>query len=198
MAATSALLEPEMPENTAMATTMTTLRPPRTRPHTRSRKATRRTDMPFTPHHQPGKHEERDGQQHVVADTRLHLLGKLHHGQDAGDRDVDQTAGRKGKRHGHGGGPDMPRPPPAWPRCRPPGVAGARVAPQHGEHCCAGRGNPGHQRGARRHAHEMEERQKPSSRRRPRAPASNRRWPAAGRWAWSGLRHYPAAGPRPR
>ena len=48
IAATSALLEPEMPENTAIATTITTLSPPRTRPHTRSRKAMRRVDMPFT------------------------------------------------------------------------------------------------------------------------------------------------------
>ena len=49
IAATSALLDPEMPENTAMATTITTLSPPRTPPQIMSRNATSRLDMPFTP-----------------------------------------------------------------------------------------------------------------------------------------------------
>jgi len=55
MAATSALLDPETPENTAMATTITTLSPPRTPPNTRSRKATRRRDIPFTPITSPAR-----------------------------------------------------------------------------------------------------------------------------------------------
>ena len=46
-AATSAILEPEMPEKTTMLRTITTFSPPRTRPTARSRSEIRRTDMPF-------------------------------------------------------------------------------------------------------------------------------------------------------
>ena len=46
-AATSAILEPEMPENSTIEVTMTTLRPPRMWPISRCRSAIRRTDMPL-------------------------------------------------------------------------------------------------------------------------------------------------------
>ncbi len=46
-AATSAILEPEMPENSTMDITMTTFRPPRIWPISRCKSAIRRTDMPF-------------------------------------------------------------------------------------------------------------------------------------------------------
>jgi hypothetical protein len=46
-AATSAILEPEMPENSTIDITMTTLRPPRIRPTARCNSSIRRTDMPL-------------------------------------------------------------------------------------------------------------------------------------------------------
>ncbi len=46
-AATSAILEPEMPENSTIDVTMTTLRPPRMCPTARCSSSIRRTDMPF-------------------------------------------------------------------------------------------------------------------------------------------------------
>ena len=54
-AATSALFEPEMPENTAIAAIITTLNPPCTRPNAMSRKAISRRDMPFTPMTRPAR-----------------------------------------------------------------------------------------------------------------------------------------------
>ena len=46
-AATSAILEPEMPENSTIDITITTLRPPRIRPTARCNSSIRRTDMPL-------------------------------------------------------------------------------------------------------------------------------------------------------
>ncbi len=46
-AATSAIFDPEMPEKITIASTMTTLSPPRSRPTPRCRSSIRRTDMPF-------------------------------------------------------------------------------------------------------------------------------------------------------
>ena len=46
-AATSAILEPEMPENSTIDITMTTLRPPRIRPTARCSSSMSRTDMPL-------------------------------------------------------------------------------------------------------------------------------------------------------
>ncbi len=46
-AATSAIFEPEMPENTTMLRTMTTFSPPRIRPTPRCSRLMMRTDMPF-------------------------------------------------------------------------------------------------------------------------------------------------------
>ena len=46
-AATSAIFEPEMPENITMDSTITTFSPPRMRPTARCSSSIRRTDMPF-------------------------------------------------------------------------------------------------------------------------------------------------------
>ncbi len=46
-AATSAILDPEMPEKMTMLSTMTTFSPPRSRPTPRCNSAIRRTDIPF-------------------------------------------------------------------------------------------------------------------------------------------------------
>ncbi len=46
-AATSAILEPEMPEKMTIDSTITTFSPPRIRPTSRSSSAISRTDMPF-------------------------------------------------------------------------------------------------------------------------------------------------------
>ena len=46
-AATSAIFEPEMPENSTMAATITTFSPPRTRPTRRCSNSISRTDMPL-------------------------------------------------------------------------------------------------------------------------------------------------------
>ena len=46
-AATSAILEPDMPENSTIDITMTTLRPPRILPTARCSSSIRRTDMPL-------------------------------------------------------------------------------------------------------------------------------------------------------
>ncbi len=46
-AATSAIFDPEMPENSTIDVTMTTLRPPRMRPTARCSSSIRRTDMPL-------------------------------------------------------------------------------------------------------------------------------------------------------
>ena len=46
-AATSAILEPEMPENSTIDITITTLSPPRMRPTARCNSSISRTDMPL-------------------------------------------------------------------------------------------------------------------------------------------------------
>ena len=46
-AATSAIFEPEMPENSTIEATITTFRPPRMRPTPRCSSSIRRTDMPL-------------------------------------------------------------------------------------------------------------------------------------------------------
>ena len=46
-AATSAIFEPEMPENSTIEVTITTLRPPRIRPTMRCKSSMSRTDMPL-------------------------------------------------------------------------------------------------------------------------------------------------------
>ncbi|MFK4686113.1 hypothetical protein ABIF39_007870 [Bradyrhizobium diazoefficiens] len=46
-AATSAIFEPEMPENSTIEATITTFSPPRMRPTPRCNSSIRRTDMPL-------------------------------------------------------------------------------------------------------------------------------------------------------
>ena len=96
-AATSAIFEPEMPENSTMDITMTTFSPPRMC-----------ADQPLQQRDQAHRHavglhqvadqdEERDGQQDEIVDAARHLLGEDDAGQGALDPDEDQRRERERK-----------------------------------------------------------------------------------------------------
>jgi hypothetical protein len=79
-AATSAIFEPEMPENSTIDSTMTTLSPPRMRrPALQQRDQADRHAVRL--HHVADQDEERDREQDEIVDAARHLLGEDHAGQ---------------------------------------------------------------------------------------------------------------------
>ena len=96
-AATSAIFEPEMPENSTMA-----------RDHHHIQAAAHAPDQALQQFDQPHRHavgfhqvanqnEKRDRQQHEIVDAARHLLGKDHAGQGALGPDEDQRRQRQRK-----------------------------------------------------------------------------------------------------
>ena len=96
-AATSAILEPEMPENSTIDITMTTFSPPRMRPTSALQQLDQANRHAVRLHQVADQDEERDRQQHEIVDAARHLLGEDHAGQRALDPDEDQRRQRQRK-----------------------------------------------------------------------------------------------------